>query len=71
MMSFNLDVTNLVPRVLSYPPYVGRVGENPGNEVEMSRGCARSVEKQTVACSGLFQIKPIGSGDENVVSLPS
>ena len=25
---------NLVPRVLSYPPYVGRVGENPGNEVE-------------------------------------
>ena len=29
---------NLVPRVLSYPPYgarrVGQVGENPGNEVE-------------------------------------
>ena len=25
---------NLVPRVLSYPPYVGRVGENPGNEVD-------------------------------------
>ena len=31
---------NLVPRVLSYPPYgararsAGRVGENPGNEVE-------------------------------------
>ena len=28
---------NLVPRVLSYPPHgassVGRVGENPGNEV--------------------------------------
>ena len=26
-------VYNLVPRVLSYPPSVGRVGENPGNEV--------------------------------------
>ena len=28
---------NLVPRVLSYPPYgyVGRVGENPGNEVDI------------------------------------
>ena len=25
---------NLVPRVLSYPSYVGRVGENPGNEVD-------------------------------------
>ena len=24
---------NLVPRVLSYPPSVGRVGENSGNEV--------------------------------------
>ena len=24
---------NLVPRVLSYPPYEGQVGENPGNEV--------------------------------------
>ena len=24
---------NLVPRVLSYPPYVGRVGQDPGNEV--------------------------------------
>ena len=24
----------LVPRVLSYPPYGGRVGENPGNEVD-------------------------------------
>ena len=27
------ESNNLVPRVLSYPPYVGRVGENPGNEV--------------------------------------
>ena len=31
---------NLVPRVLSYPPHgassVGRVGENPGNEVALS-----------------------------------
>ena len=26
-------LNNLVPRVLSYPPYGGRVGENPGNEV--------------------------------------
>ena len=25
---------NLVPRVLSYPPYGGRVEEIPGNEVE-------------------------------------
>ena len=24
---------NLVPRVLSYPPYGGRVEEDPGNEV--------------------------------------
>ena len=24
---------NLIPRVLSYPPYGGRVGENPGNEI--------------------------------------
>ena len=24
---------NLVPRVLSYPRSVGRIGENPGNEV--------------------------------------
>ena len=31
---------NLVPRVLSYPPSrsVGRVGENPGNEVERRGG---------------------------------
>ena len=28
------ETSNLVPRVLSYPPFVGRVGENPGNEVE-------------------------------------
>ena len=28
---------NLVPRVLSYPPY-GAVGENPGNEVGRSNG---------------------------------
>ena len=28
---------NLVPRVLSYPPYVGRVGENLGNEVGLLR----------------------------------
>ena len=27
-------LNNLLPRVLSYPPYGGRVGENPGNEVE-------------------------------------
>ena len=26
-------LANLVPRVLYYPPYGGRVGENPGNEV--------------------------------------
>ena len=28
---------NLVSRVLSYPPYgyVGRIGENPGNEVDI------------------------------------
>ena len=29
---------NLVPRVLSYPPSVGRVGENPGNEVAIRPG---------------------------------
>ena len=31
----NCAQSNLVPRVLSYPPpwSVGRVGENPGNEV--------------------------------------
>ena len=30
-----IQYVNFVPRVLSYPPYVpvGRVGENPGNEV--------------------------------------
>ena len=32
-------VSNLVPRVLSYPPSVGRVGENPGNEVGLSAVC--------------------------------
>ena len=34
--SSSLLSDNLVPRVLSYPPYkrVGRVGENPGNEVD-------------------------------------
>ena len=26
-------INNLVPRVLSYPPLIGWVGENPGNEV--------------------------------------
>ena len=30
---FRKRYSNLVPRVLSYLPYVGRVGENPGNEV--------------------------------------
>ena len=30
---------NLVPRVLSYPPYGGRVEENPGNEVEEGNTC--------------------------------
>ena len=28
-------LSNLVPRVLSYPPSIGRVGENPGNEVAL------------------------------------
>ena len=37
----NLAASNLVPKVLSYPPYGarererGRVGENPGNEVAL------------------------------------
>ena len=30
---FDNIADNLVPRILSYPPSVGRVGENPGNEV--------------------------------------
>ena len=39
-----ISKSNLVPRVLSYPPYVsvGRVGENPGNEVVQSQAkCKR------------------------------
>ena len=32
-MKGNLESAHLVPRVLSYLPYGGRVGENPGNEV--------------------------------------
>ena len=37
-------IPNLVPRVLSCPPYgarEGRVGENPGNEVEQSHSAIR------------------------------
>ena len=41
---------NLVPRVLSYPPY-GAVGENPGNEVGRSNGsiaCVASVSNRVI-----------------------
>ena len=55
---------NLVPRVLSYPPYgalsrsVGRVGENPGNEVEV-----------TLALSKIFNVNSTWASTSFFLSL--
>ena len=49
---------NLVPRVLSYPPYahsVAQVGENPGNEVAYFRASKMCLKLKYKACSLYFR----------------
>ena len=71
--------TNLVPRVLSYPPYgaslslslscsVGRVGENPGNEV--ARQLVSKLQHVTVPFLGK-ELTPLSSAKDLGIILDS
>ena len=47
---------NIVPGVLSYPPYVGRVKENPANVQDVSRGSAGYSDVYKLCCDIFTEI---------------